>query len=314
MKLRPSYRLQKADPVFADCNARLEDAAYVFFGVPYDASVSHLSGASGAPLRIRKESFNFETFLMDIEVELDEVPMHDAGDLVLENTLAGQKDIQEHVRELFGSVLDAGRFPLMMGGEHSISIPSADAFMERFGSKGGMVLVIDAHLDFRDQYLDNPLSHACFARRVFDRWGKDSISIMGVRSGCAEEYRAAREKDLSFFTSRSIHNRGIIEAINGLDEAKAIRDRPIYLSIDIDGIDPAYAPGTGTPEPWGLPPWDVLQLIQELRTGIKAIDVNEISPSVEGYITPGLGAKILRQTVGLKEMKELNPTWLEKIL
>jgi agmatinase len=308
MMVRPSYRLTKPDPVFADCNAKLEDAAYVFFGVPYDASVSHLSGASGAPPRIRKESYNFETFLMDISVELDEVPMHDMGDLVLKNDLEGQKAVQEHVSEIFGSILEHGRFPLMMGGEHSVSIASADAFMERFGSKGGMVVVIDAHLDFREQYLDNPLSHACFSRRVFEKWGKDSVAIFGARSGCREEYEAAREKELTFFTSRFIHDRGIHEAINALDESKAIKGRPIYLSIDIDGIDPAYAPGTGTPEPWGLTPWDVLQIMQELRTGIKAMDVNEISPSVEEFITPGLGAKLLRQMVGLKEMKDPNPT------
>lgn len=304
----------KADPGFADCNAEFDEAAYVLFGVPFDASVSHMSGASSAPSRMRKESYNFETFLMDLEVELDEVPMHDMGDLGLDNSRDGQHAVQEQVGALFGSVLDGGKFPMMMGGDHSVSIASADAFMERLGGKGGMVMVVDAHLDFRDQYLDNPLSHACFTRRVFERWGKDSIAVIGARSGCAEEYHAARDLDLSFYTSRFVHARGIVEAVNALDEAKAIRSRPIYLSIDIDGIDPAYAPGTGTPEPWGMTPWDVLQLMQELRGAVRAMDVMEIAPPVEQYITPGLGAKLMRQMVGLREMVDKSPTWLERMI
>ena len=308
-----TIKFRKMDPLFADCNAGPEDARYVFFGVPFDASVSHLSGAALAPPRMRKESYNFETFLMDLEVELEEVPMHDAGDLVLENSLDGQKLVQTSTQAFFGSILRDGKFPLMMGGDHSISVASANAFMEQYSGKRGIVLVIDAHLDFRDQYLDNPLSHACFSRRVLEKWGKDSIAIIGVRSGCAEEFRDARDKGLNFFSSRFVHYRGILDALNSLNDAIAIKERPIYLSIDIDGIDPAYAPGTGTPEPWGLTTWDVLHLMQEIRTNVRAMDVMEVSPTVEEYITPGLASKMLRQMVGFKEMEEKGSTWLEKM-
>jgi arginase family enzyme len=110
-----------------------------------------------------------------------------------------------------------------------------------------------------------------------------------------------------------VHYRGILDALNSLNDAIAIKERPIYLSIDIDGIDPAYAPGTGTPEPWGLTTWDVLHLMQEIRTNVRAMDVMEVSPTVEQYITPGLASKMLRQMVGFKEMEEKGSTWLEKM-
>jgi arginase family enzyme len=175
------------------------------------------------------------------------------------------------------------------------------------------VVVVDAHLDFREQYMDNPHSHACVTRRIFEKWGKDSILVIGARSGCREEYLQAKDMGLKFFTSQHVYSRGILEVIDAWDSAISLRERPIYLSIDIDGIDPAYAPGTGTPEPWGLTTWDVLRLMEELHSQIRAIDVMEVSPNIEEYITPGLAGKLLRQMVGLKEMTIRHPTWLEKV-
>jgi len=308
-----AYGLKVADPAFADCNSTFDESRYIFYGAPFDATVSHLSGTSAGPAAIRRETYNFETFLMDLEVELEEVPMHDAGDLILRNTLEGQADMLASVYKLQRYILEKERFPILMGGEHSVSEGSVDAFMDVYGPKGGIAIVVDAHLDFRSQYMDNPHSHACFSRRVFEKWGKDSICIVGARSGCREEFIEARNLGLRYFTSQHVYSRGILEVIDAWDTALSLRERPIYLSIDIDGIDPSSAPGTGTPEPWGLTTWDVLRLMEELKGNIKAIDVMEVSPNIEKYITPGLAGKLLREMVGLKEMTARHPTWLEKV-
>jgi arginase/agmatinase len=250
---------------------------------------------------------------MDLEVELEEIPMIDIGDLSLDNTEEGQVAVLENTRTLSSFLIEEGKFPIMMGGEHSVSEGAIDGFMEHYHNKGGMVVIVDAHLDFREQYMGNPHSHACVTRRIFEKWGRESIAIIGVRSACREEANDADRAGLNFVTAEQTRREGIHNIISHWDGKLSLKDRPIYLSIDIDGLDPAYAPGTGTPEPWGLSSIDILHLIQELRKNIHALDIVEVSPSIEEFITPGLAGKIMRQTIGLREMVIKNPTWLEKI-
>jgi agmatinase len=298
---------------FADCNSDFKGARYIFFGVPFDATVSHGSGASKAPDAIREETYNFETYLMDLDVDLEDIPMADIGDLDLQNEEEQQIRMIEDTRSLMSFLLSEGKFPLMMGGEHSVTEGAVDAFMEHHHNKGGTVVIVDAHLDFRNEYLGNPHSHACVARRMIEKWGRDRVVMIGIRSGSKEEVMDADRMDINYVTSEQVRQEGIHPVVEAWDGALSIKDRPVYLSIDIDGIDPAFAPGTGTPEPWGLNSIDVLHLLQELRNNIIAMDVVEVSPDIEGFITPGLAGKLLRQMVGLKEMVIKNPTWLEKI-
>jgi arginase/agmatinase len=185
--------------------------------------------------------------------------------------------------------------------------------MERFHNKGGVALIVDAHLDFRDDYLDNPHSHACVTRRIMEKWGEDSIFVIGARSGCREEYRAASSMGLRYATSRQVFAQSMHEIIDDWDSGYSIRERPMYLSIDIDGLDPAYAPGTGTPEPWGITSFDLLNLLEEVYGSVLAMDVMEVSPEVEKYVTPAIAGKVIRQIIGLKEMKLTQPQWLEKV-
>ncbi|MGA1820478.1 MAG: agmatinase [Thermoplasmatota archaeon] len=305
--------LKEVDPLFADAHSDFKTARYAIFGVPFDSTVSHRSGASEAPHHIRVETYNFETYLMDVDVELENVAITDIGDLVVENTPEGQSKMLTDVHNITSLLLNEGKIPLMMGGEHSVTEASVNAFMEQFHKKGGMAVILDAHLDFRDQYLDNPHSHACVTRRLFERWGEDAIFLIGVRSGCSEEVADADRMGLRFVTSRQVQTMSITEIIDDWDSGYSIRDRPIYLSIDIDSLDPAYAPGTGTPEPWGLTSWDVLRIMEELHRNVLAMDVMEVSPQVEKYSTPALAGKLMRQLIGLKEMVITDPTWLEKV-
>lgn len=292
---------------FADCNSAFQDARYVIFGVPFDATTSHHAGTAKGPDHIREESYNFETYLMDIGVELEEVPMTDIGDLAVDNTIMGQKKMLVDLERLMDFLLSEGKVPLMMGGEHSIAEASVSSFMKATQQQRGLVVVIDAHLDFRDSYLDNPHSHASVTRRVLERWGSESVCVIGARSGCKDEVEDAVKLGLRYATSRQVLDQGIHEILESWVSSLSLRDRPIYLSVDIDGVDPSFAPGTGTPEPWGLSSWDVLQVLEELYGNIQAMDVVEVSPVTDQVITPSLGGKLMRQLIGLKERKAATP-------
>jgi len=305
--------LREPERVFADCGNDFKRAKYVMYGVPFDATSSYRSGAALGPEYIREESYNFETYLMDLDVDLQDIGMVDIGDIILENTVEGQERMIADTRTVSGFILEQGKFPILMGGEHSPTEGAVDGFMELFMKKGGLVVIVDAHLDFRREYLGNPHSHACVARRIFEKWGPDSLVIVGTRSGCREEVEDADRMGLNHVTSKQVMQGSMHRVVEAWDSALSIKDRPIYLSIDVDGIDPSYAPGTGTPEPWGLTSWDVLHLIQELRHNIMAMDITEVCPDAEDKVTPSLAAKLIRQMIGLKEMVDRNPTWLDKI-
>ncbi len=304
--------LREPEPRFADCNSGFSEADYVLYGIPFDATVSHEGGASKAPAFIRKESFNFETYLMDLDVELEDAKMADIGDLELINTLEGQSAIIEDSKKLASFILDQGKLPIMIGGEHSVSEGPMNAFMEMFHRKGGLIVVLDAHLDFRQQYLDNPHSHASVTRRLFDIWGPKSICVIGARSGCREEVKEARSLGLRFVTSRQVLDQGIHEVIEAWDSSFSLKDRPLYLSIDMDAIDPSFAPGTGTPEPWGLSTSVIQHILGELYTNVRSFDLVEVSPDCEPFITPSLAGKMIRQFIGLKEKRRVSPDWLFK--
>ena len=145
-------------PFFADAESSFAEGHFVIFGVPFDGTCSHRKGTSQAPKSIREESYNFETYLFEHDVDLEDVPFHDLGDILcanLDEMLGGVGSTVERI-------LEAGKFPVIIGGEHSLTPPA----VRKFHDVG--VVILDAHLDFRDHYLDEPNSHACAARRVFD--------------------------------------------------------------------------------------------------------------------------------------------------
>jgi agmatinase len=295
--------LVEVDPPFADSLSDYNSANFVIFGIPFDATVTHRSGASKAPDAIRAESYNFETYLMDIFVDLEDVPICDIGNIIVNNTEEGQIKMLEDVESLTEFLLEEGKMPFIMGGEHSISEASINGFMEVFHKKGGIAVIIDAHMDFREDYMDNPHSHACVTRRLMEKWGNDSIFVIGVRSGSKEEVKDAKRLGLRYVTSNQVRLQGVTGIIDDWDSGYSIRERPIYLSVDIDGLDPSHAPGTGTPEPWGLTSIELLSIIEELYRSVLVMDVVEVAPDIEGHVTPGLAGKVIRQMIGLKSME-----------
>ncbi len=275
------------DLLFADAVSDLNASRYVIVGMPYDRTGSHREGTGQAPQSIRKESYNFETYLYDLEIDLSDVPIHDMGDL---SPL--QDEASNSISQAIGKILGAGKIPIILGGEHSIT----PFVIPEFG--GISILVFDAHLDFRDEYEGDRNSHACSTRRMSEMVGVDNVLPVGVRSIYREELAHAKAVDLKYITVDEVRQRPFEDIIKTIDEKLTGK---IYVSLDMDAIDPAYAPGVGTPEPFGLTPIFVRDVIRHLAPRIAGMDIVEVCPPFDNGNTASLAAKLLRDFIGARE-------------
>ena len=279
---------------FADAGASFDEAKYVIMGVPFDATTSFRNGARFAPNAIRDASWNFETFLFELGIDISEVSVFDAGNL---GEFGSVDEMYDEVKATVSKVVKAGKFPILMGGEHSITPPTVEAV--KAANKDLAVLVIDAHLDYRDDYLDNKRSHACASRRTSEVVGVERLAIMGVRSISKDEWEDAQEHKLRYLTASDIAKKGFKAS---LEEAiKPFGGSKVYLTVDVDGIDPAYAPGIGNPEPFGLTPGDVKLAIDTLAPRLVGFDFVEVCPPFDNGNTSALAARLIREVIGSVE-------------
>lgn len=269
---------------FADADSPYHGADFVIVGCPFDRTSSFRSGARFAPNRIREASYNFETYLFEHGVDLCEVDIHDFGNL---GEFPTPKDMADGLRPGIERIIGDDKFPVLVGGEHSITVPAVRAFRDI------AVVSIDAHLDSREEYLGDELSHACVSRRIYEHTGEDNLLVIGTRSISVEE----RDSPVRFVSAFTIKEEGIRsacrEALDSLDEER------IYFTLDMDGIDPAYAPATGNPEPFGLSPYDVKNLIDMMGDRLVGFDVVEVCPPYDNGITAVLAARMIRETIGV---------------
>ena len=276
-----------AAPRFADAVAKYEDARIALFGVPYDRTCSFRGGSRYAPRAIREASYNFETYMMDHQRDIREVPVADLGDTP---AFGPSAEMVEGVTKMATDVVRAGKIPIVVGGEHSLAPAVVRAFPKDVG-----VIGIDAHLDFRDQYLEDRWSHACSARRIADHVGVEHVVYMGVRSYSAEEREDLERLGLTYVSVYDIHDRGIRAATERA--LKSVNRDKIYLTIDMDGVDPAYAPAVGNPEPFGLAPLQVKNVIARLAPDLVGMDLNEVSPAWDFGQTTVLAARLIREAI-----------------
>ena len=276
-----------AAPRFADAVAKYEDARIALFGVPYDRTCSFRGGSRYAPRAIREASYNFEAYMMDHQRDIREVPVADLGDTP---AFGPSAEMVEGVTKMATDVVRAGKIPIVVGGEHSLAPAVVRAFPKDVG-----VIGIDAHLDFRDQYLEDRWSHACSARRIADHVGVEHVVYMGVRSYSAEEREDLERLGLTYVSVYDIHDRGIRAATERA--LKSVNRDKIYLTIDMDGVDPAYAPAVGNPEPFGLAPLQVKNVIARLAPDLVGMDLNEVSPAWDFGQTTVLAARLIREAI-----------------
>jgi agmatinase len=274
---------------FADAGASLEEATYVIAGVPFDRTTSFRPGARFGPDSIRQHSWNFESYDLETGVDLSDVPIHDLGNTPEFGSSAA---MVEGVRTELQALWKAGKVPITLGGDHACAPPCVEAFPE--GERIG-VLYLDAHMDFRAEYLGDRRSHACSARRMLERVGAENIIVVGVRSVSQEEIEANSRLGMQFITAHDVERDGMASVLR---RALAhLTPEKVYISLDIDVIDPAFAAGTGTPEPFGLSPRDIKRAIDEAAPRLVGMDIMEVSPHYDQGNTSALAARLAREAI-----------------
>ena len=273
---------------FADAESNFNEAEFIIFGVPYDKTSSFRIGASEAPKEIRYASWNFETYNIETGFDLRNVKFHDYGDLDVTNL--SPKEMVKKVKEFTSTITSKNKFPIAIGGEHSITSGIIQAF-----PKDVAVLCLDAHMDFRQQYENEPYNHACAIRRVSDYISIKNIALFGIRSAEKEEFEEAKKQGLFFIDAFEIKKTGIKKSIEKIDGY--LKNKKIYLTLDIDVIDMAYAPGTSTPEPFGLTCFDIHDCIEFFSPRLVGFDVAEICPQYDKGQTALIAAKFIRYII-----------------
>ena len=275
---------------FADADSPLDEAEYVIVGVPFDRTTSFRPGARFGPDSIRQHSWNFESYDLETSLSLGDLAIHDLGNT---EEFGSAEQMADSLREEIRPLYAAGKVPIVLGGDHACSPPSVEAYPDSAPSLG--VIYLDAHMDFRASYLGDRRSHGCSSRRILEKVGARNIVVMGVRSVSAEEIEDNKSIGMSYITAHEIAHEGIESAVQrALNMLKTDR---LYISLDIDAIDPAYAGGTGTPEPFGLTPRDVKYVIDQAAPRLAGLDIMEVSPHYDTGNTSALAARLAREAI-----------------
>ncbi len=254
---------------FIGCDNNYEESEVVLFGIPFDGTTSFRPGTRFAMQAIRPDSYGLESYSPYLDRDLEDVAIYDGGDLELPlgNTEKTMKEILEFTRSI---VADNKKF-VMVGGEHLVSYPTIQAAFEKYPDLH--VIHIDAHTDLREDYMGEKLSHASIIRRCHEFLGDGRIFQFGIRSGLKEEFEWSKE--------HTYMERFTIDTL--AEVVKDLKDLPVYITIDLDVLDPGTFPGTGTPEPGGITYKELLNGIMQLQNlnNIVAADVVELSPQYD---------------------------------
>lgn len=261
-------------------------APVVLLGAPLDATVSFRPGTRFGPARIREVSEGLEDYSPVLDRDLTQVPFFDAGDVEL--PLGDVEGSLAAIEAAVDAVAGRGQLPVVLGGEHLLTLAAVRA-VHRYHPDLA-VLQFDAHADLRDDYLGVRHSHATVMRRIGELVGFDRVYQVGIRSGTREEFAFGRART-RFFP---------LQLLEALDHVlPQLADRPVYVTIDIDVVDPGAAPGTGTPEPAGVAPSELLAALYRLRElRVAGLDVVEVCPPQDaGDVTAILAAKLVREAI-----------------
>lgn len=264
-----------------------QDANTIIIGAPMDWTSSYRPGARFGPQKIREVSIAIEEFSFYQEKSLEDKLYFDCGDLDLPmGNVQGSLDmIGEAAREIF----EDGKLPIFLGGEHLISLPVINQAYRKYG-KDLRIIHFDAHADLREEYLGVSLSHASVIRKVCEFVNPRNIYQIGIRSGTKDELEFARA-NTNFYPFE------VIEHLK--DVVSLIGDSPVYVTLDIDVVDPAYADGTSTPEPGGCTSSEIIKAVSLLKElNVIGFDLVEVSPQVDASNkTAILAAKLVREAM-----------------
>ncbi len=275
--------MNKNVQTFIGCDAGYDESGIVIFGAPYDSTASYRPGARFGPSTIRAESFGIETYSPYIDKDLTDYNIFDAGDIEL--PFGPPEPALDMIEELADKIFSDGKLPVMTGGEHLVTLGAIRSAAKKYDNLH--IIHLDAHCDLRDDYLGSRLSHATVIRRCYDLLGDGRIHQYGIRSGEREEFAFA-------VSHTDMHKFDVSDIIN---IKEGVGDAPVYLTIDLDVLDPSCFPGTGTPEAGGI---DFINLLSVLDTVCKlniiGADIVELAPALDaGGASTALACKTLRE-------------------
>ena len=252
----------------------------VMVGLPFDGTCSYRPGSRFAPERLRLASWGLEDYFPTYDKHLDETKFYDAGELEfpLGNTEKTLSLIESNASHIFN---DNKKY-LGIGGEHLVTFPAVKACKEKYGNLG--IIHFDAHTDLREDYLGEKLSHASVMRRIGEIVGFENIKQIGIRSGLKEEFDLMKEYNTLVKDKKDI---------------EVLRGKKIFLTIDVDVLDPSVMPGTGTPEPDGLLYRELAEWIYYLKDfDIVGADIVELAPDYDkSEVSTAVVTKIIRDVL-----------------
>jgi agmatinase len=275
--------LNKNIETFLGCDSDYTGAGIVIFGAPFDSTTSYRPGTRFASREMRSQSFGLETYSPYLDSDLSDIAVFDGGDLELcigdpEKTLA---QIEAYTAE----ILNDAKTPVMIGGEHLVTLGAFRAVLNKYPDL--RIVHFDAHADLRDEYLGAALSHASVIRRCHDSLGDGRIFQFGIRSGDKSEFEFAK----AHTSMRKFDFDGLSAVV------KSLRNKPVYLTIDLDVLDPSVFPGTGTPEAGGVTFMDLIGAIREVcALDVVGCDLVELSPVYDqSGVSTATACKVLRE-------------------
>lgn len=274
--------------IFSGFQKPFEKANFVILGVPFDVTSTYRTGARFGPTAIRQASLNIETFSFRAETDLEDLLLHDLGDL---HVSTSTEDTLEKLELVIKDIVEAGKTPVTIGGEHTITLGIAKGL----GAKASKTAIVsfDAHLDLRNEFLGLKLSHTTFMRRLNEEAKPARIIEVGTRAICKEELAYAKKSGIEFFTTQRIKKEGSKQIATCLiEELKEYED--IYLSVDMDILDPAYVPAVQNPEADGLEMGTLLDILESVcDKRVIGFDVLEIAPPYDLGVSAIQAAKVI---------------------
>lgn len=275
--------------MFIKSHQNFEESQVVLYGMPMDWTVSFRPGSRFGPARIREVSVGLEEYSAYLDRELEEVKYFDAGDIPL--PFGNAQRSLDMIEDFVDQVLAAGKFPLGMGGEHLVTWPVIKAMYKKYPDLA--IIHMDAHTDLREEYEGEPLSHSTPIRKAAGLIGPTNVYSFGIRSGMKEEFQWAKEVGMHISK---------FEVLEPLKEVlPKLAGRPVYVTIDIDVLDPAHAPGTGTVDAGGITSKELLASIHEIaRSNVNVVgaDLVEVAPVYDvSEQTANTASKLLREMI-----------------
>jgi len=273
--------------VFIGMNADFNESKVVLYGMPMDWTVSYRPGSRFGPARIREVSIGLEEYSPYLDRELVDVKYFDAGDIPL--PFGNPQKSIDIIEEYVGTLLAEEKFPLGMGGEHLVSWPVMKAMAAKY--KDLAIIHMDAHTDLREHYEGEPLSHSTPIRKIAEHIGPENVFSFGIRSGMKEEFDWAKEVGMHISK---------FEVLEPLKEIlPKLAGRPVYVTIDIDVLDPAHAPGTGTVDAGGITSKELLASIHAIarsEVNVVGADLVEVAPIYDhSEQTANTASKLIRE-------------------